>query len=102
MIRPDSVSGVLMAAWLPLRRVAFADAIADMEMLVWLKDPNQLECDSTIGVLLPIDKASEISAIQLLDQLETAPDNGSAIAGDAKLRLRCTRTRSTITKRPSS
>lgn len=86
LIRPDSVSGVLMRSMVAAQEGRFADAIADMEMLV-RADPNQLEWIRQLASYYQLDKRPRL-AIQLLDQLlETAPDNAAALRsrGDAKL-----------------
>ena len=86
LIRPDSVSGVLMRSMVAAQEGRFADAIADMEMLV-RADPTQTEWISRLATYYQLDKRPRL-AIQLLDQLlEANPDSAAALRsrGDAKL-----------------
>ncbi len=86
LIRPDSMSGVLMRSMVAAQEGRFADAIADMEMLV-RADPTQLEWIRQLASYYQLDKRPRL-AIQLLDQLlEIDTNNAAALRsrGDAKL-----------------
>lgn len=86
LIRPDSVRGVWMRSMVAAQEGRYADAIADMEMLV-RADPSKLDWIRQLASYYQMDKRPRL-AIQLLDQLlEADPGNGPALRlrGDAKL-----------------
>ncbi len=86
LIRPDSVRGVMMRSMVAAQEGRFADAIADMEMLV-RADPSKLEWIRQLASYYQMDKRPRL-AIQLLDQLIEADKEDWAsmrLRGDAKL-----------------
>lgn len=86
LIRPDSVRGVWMRSIVAAQEGRFADAIADMEMLV-RADPTKADWIRQLASYYQMDKRPRL-AIQLLDQLiQTDPGNAPALRlrGDAKL-----------------
>lgn len=86
LIRPDSVRGVWMRSMVAAQEGRFADAIADMEMLV-RADPSKADWIRQLASYYQMDKRPRL-AIQLLDQLiQTDPQNAPALRlrGDAKL-----------------
>jgi tetratricopeptide (TPR) repeat protein len=86
LIRPDSVRGVMMRSMVAAQEARYADAIADMEMLV-RADPSNLDWIRQLASYYQMDKRPRL-AIQLLDQLiEADKQDWSAmrLRGDAKL-----------------
>lgn len=86
LIRPDSVRGVMMRSMVAAQEGRFADAIADMEMLV-RADPRNLDWIRQLASFYQLDKRPRL-AIQLLDQLvQTDKQDWAALRlrGDAKL-----------------
>ncbi len=86
LIRPDSVRGVWMRSMVAAQEGRFADAIADMEMLV-RADPSNADWLRQLAGYYQMDKRPRL-AIQLLDKLVTADaENYKALRsrGDAKL-----------------
>ena len=86
LIRPDSIRGVWMRSMVAAQEGRFADAIADMEMLVRAV-PTNADWIRQLASYYQMDKRPRL-AIQLLDQLiQTDPDNAPALRlrGDAKL-----------------
>ncbi len=86
LIRPDSVRGVWMRSIVAAQEGRFADAIADMEMLV-RADPTKADWIRQLASYYQMDKRPRL-AIQLLDQLLLVePEDPRALRsrGDAKL-----------------
>ncbi len=86
LIRPDSVRGVLMRSIVAAQEGRFADAIADMEMLV-RADPTNADWIRQLAAYYQMDKRPRL-AIQLLDQLlQAEPEDPRALRsrGDANL-----------------
>lgn len=86
LIRPDSIRGVWMRSIVAAQEGRYADAIADMEMLV-RADPTRAEWIRQLASYYQMDKRPRL-AIELLDQLlQSDPENAPALRlrGDAKL-----------------
>lgn len=86
LIEPDSYRGVMMRSMVAAQEGRYADAIADMEMLV-RADPSNLDWIRQLASYYQMDKRPRL-AIQLLDQLVEADKEDWAslrLRGDAKL-----------------
>ncbi len=86
LIEPDSVQGVLMRALVAGRQGRFADAIADMEMLV-RADPSNVGWVMQLATYYQMDDRPRL-AVSLLDELiREDQENWRALRlrGDAKL-----------------
>ncbi len=86
LIQPNSYRGVIMRSMVAAQEGRYADAIADMEMLV-RADPSNLDWIRQLASYYQMDKRPRL-AIQLLDQLVEADNEDWAalrLRGDAKL-----------------